>query len=95
MPARPLQGVESSFVEEILLGPMTNRFQRIFPGDVGLRYCFLKDRVLYVGLDDAALAVTDGMSIRESIDVLRINIVKNFTYINKIDVSIDGKSVSY
>ena len=55
---------------------------------------FLKDKILYVGLSDAVLSGVDGMTIKESIDVFKINIVKNFTFINKIDVSIDGKSIS-
>ena len=94
LPNKPIQGCEKLFVEELLLGPMTNRYKQIFPRDTELSYCFLKDKTLYVGLSDAVLSGVDGMTIKESIDVFKINIVKNFTFINKIDVSIDGKSIS-
>ena len=93
LPNKPVQGVEKQFVEELILGPMTNRYIRVFPRDTELSYCFLKDKVLYVGLSDAVLSGVDGLTIKESIDIFRVNIVKNFTFINKIDVSSDGKSV--
>ena len=93
LPNKAVQGSEKLFVEEVLLGPMTNRYIRIFPRDTELSYCFLKNKVLYVGFNDAVLTGVDGMTIKESIDIFKVNIVKNFTFINKIDVSIDGKSV--
>lgn len=93
LPKNPIQGSEKLFVEEILLGPMTNRYKRIFPRGTELNYCFLKNDILYIGLGSEVLSGVEGMSIKESVDFLKINIVKNFTFINKIDVSIDGKSV--
>ena len=93
MPNKAVQGAEKLFVEEVLLGPMTNRYIRIFPRDTELSYCFLKNKDLYVGFNDAVLTGVDGMTIKESIDIFKVNIVKNFTFINKIDVSIDGKSI--
>ncbi|MCR5762572.1 MAG: GerMN domain-containing protein [Treponema sp.] len=93
LPKKPIQGIERLFVEELLLGPMTNRYKQIFPRNTELNYCFLKDNVLYVGLNDSVLEGVDGIPIKESIDILKFNIVKNFTFINKIDVSIDGISI--
>jgi hypothetical protein len=46
-----------------------------------------------VGLSKDALYGVDGVGIRESVSLFRLNIVKNFTYLNKIDVAIDGTSV--
>lgn len=88
----------SAFVDELLLGPMTNRYGRVFPRGTKAEYCFAGDdgqggKTLYVGLSRDALFAGELLSVREEVDLLRLNIVKNFTYLNKIDVAIDGVSV--
>ena len=92
VPADVHQGEISFLLDELLLGPITNRYKRIFPRGTRAAYCFEKDNTLYVGLSEEALQEVGGHSIREGVDLLRLNIVKNFTYLNKIDVSIDSKS---
>ena len=88
----------SMFVDELLLGPVTNRYGRVFPKGTKLEYCFEGDggqggQTLYVGLSRDALFAGELLSVKEEVDLLRLNIVKNFTYLNKIDVAIDGVSV--
>ena len=88
----------AAFVDDLLLGPMTNRYGRIFPRGTRADYCFTGEdgagnTVLYLGLSRDALFAGDLLSVREGVDVLKLNIVKNFTYLNKIDVAIDGVSV--
>lgn len=88
----------AAFVDDLLLGPMTNRFGRIFPRGTRAEYCFTGtdgagNTVLYLGLSRDALFAGDLLSVREEVDALKLNIVKNFTYLNKIDVAIDGISV--
>jgi hypothetical protein len=88
----------AAFVDDLLLGPMTNRYGRVFPRGTRAEYCFTGadadgGRVLYLGLSQDALFAGDLLSVREEVDLLRLNIVKNFTYLNKIDVAIDGVSV--
>ena len=99
LPANPLQGDYNPpkadaalFLDELLLGPMTNRYKRIFPRGTKALYCFEKGATLYVGVSEEALQGGEGLTVREAVDLLRLNIVKNFTYLNKIDVSIDSKS---
>lgn len=92
------QNALSAFVDDLLLGPMTNRYGRIFPRGTRAEYCFTGDdrdgnKVLYLGLSRDALFAGDLLSVREEVGLLKLNIVKNFTYLNKIDVAIDGISV--
>ncbi len=93
LPSAPVNGSVAMFVDELLLGPITNRYKRLFPRGTTAEYCFEKNGVLYVGLSKDALYGVDGVGIRESVSLFRLNIVKNFTYLNKIDVAIDGTSV--
>ena len=98
MKAPDSQTAVAAFVDDLLLGPMTNRYGRIFPRGTKAEYCFTDtdgagDETLYLGLSREALFAGDLLSVREEVDVLKLNIVKNFTYLNKIDVSIDGVSV--
>ena len=92
------QAAVTAFVNDLLLGPMTNRYSPIFPRGTKAEYCFIsaddsEGQRLYLGLSRDALFAGDLLSVREGVDLLRLNIVKNFTYLNKIDVAIDGISV--
>lgn len=90
----PQQGDVQFFVDELVLGPITNRFQRIFPAGTKVQFCTLQDDVLYVGLSEDALKGNSSMEdLSKSIDLFKVNIVKNFTKINTVMVYIDGKSV--
>ncbi|MDO4507695.1 MAG: hypothetical protein Q4B64_12185, partial [Spirochaetales bacterium] len=60
-----------------------------------LEFCFSKGRTLYVGLSAEALKTDNEITdIRGSADLIRKNIVKNFTSFNKICIFIDGVEVS-
>ena len=92
------QQAVAAFVDELLLGPVTNRYGRGFPRGTKAEYCFTsadgaEGKVLYVGLSRDALFAGELLSVKEEVDLLKLNIVKNFTYLNKIDVAIDGISV--
>ncbi len=80
------------FVDEILLGPMTNRLKNLFVLGTKKDFCFLDGKTLYVGISkDALFAVDEKSSIRGSIDLLKKNIKRNFRNIRKIYIYIDGK----
>lgn len=83
-----------AFVDDLLLGPMTNRYKNIFSPNTKTEFCFLEKKDLYLGLSKDALFVNDEtFDIKKSVELLRLNIVKNFTNINNINIYIDGKSV--
>lgn len=83
-----------AFVDDLLLGPMTNRFKFLFSPGTRTEFCFSNGKELYVGLSKQALFVnSETFNMKQNVSLLRKNIVKNFTNINKIYIYIDGKSV--
>lgn len=85
----------TAFVEDLLLGPFTNRYRAIYPKGTKLEFCFSKGKTLYVGLSAEALNTDEEVTdIRRSAQLIRKNIVKNFTSFNKICIFIDGVEVS-
>ena len=83
-----------AFVDDLLLGPMTNRFKFLFSPGTRTEFCFSNGKELYVGLSKQALFVnSETFNMKQNVSLLRKNIVKNFTKINKIYIYIDGKPV--
>lgn len=86
------QGNEAAFVDELLLGPSTYRYKRLFPEGTERDFCFARGGVLYVGLSVRALEAghdTDG--VKEGVSLLKKNIRRNFSGIKKVEVFIDGR----
>ena len=81
-----------AFVDDLLLVPMTNRFKFLFSPGTRTEFCFSNGKELYVGLSKQALFVnSETFNMKKNVSLLRKNIVKNFTNINKIYIYIDGK----
>ncbi len=94
LPLHPVQGREAAFVDELLLGPMTNRYKRLFAHGTRAEFCFREGHTLHVGLSEEALYPdAEAYDIRKGVELLRANIVRNFTKINSVEVYIAGKSV--
>lgn len=100
LPRNPIQGEIKLFCDELVLGPMTNRFERVVPLGTRVDFCSLvKDEgsdqnVLYVGLSEDAINKCSSVEeLKKGIDLFKVNIVSNFTKINTVKVYIDGKSV--
>ena len=84
----------SLFIEDLLLGPFTNRYKSLFSMETRLEFCFSREKTLFVGLSAEALKPgNDNRDIKGSVELLRENIVKNFTNFNKICIFIDGMQV--
>lgn len=85
------------FVDDLLLGPMTNRYKRLFASGTTAEFCFIDPcdkKKLNVGLSEEALnESSETAAIKEGVELLKMNIVKNFTNINTVDVFIAGKSI--
>lgn len=83
-----------AFVDDLILGPVTNRLRPLFSEGTRTEFCFLDGKSLYVGLSrDALHAVPGNSGLRRNVALLRKNIMKNFTNIDAIYVYIDGKIV--
>ncbi len=84
------------FVDELLLGAMTNRFRPLFSVGTKVLFCHLDGDVLYVNLSEDALLEKGGaLSIKDGTDFFRMNVLKNFGNINTIMMFIGGKQIVY
>ena len=82
------------FVEELVLGPMTNRYKNLFASGTRVEFCTVENGKCYVGLSREALYPTrEASDIQTGIELLKVNIVKRFTEISTVLVYIDGRSV--
>ena len=80
------------FVDDLILGAMTNRFKRLFAPNTKADFCFLSGDELFVGLSKDALFVNnETFDLRGNIELFKKNIEENFPFITNINVYIDGK----
>ena len=94
LPSKAVQGKERLFVDELLLGPMTNRFRPLFSAGTKSEFCFVRGRTLYVGISKEAVQISpEAADIKKGLELFKKNILKNFTNIDTIMVYIDGKGV--
>lgn len=91
----PAQGVIQLFVDELLLGSTVERTKLIFSSNTRVNSCFLRGNTLYLDLSDDLLSIEkSSFPINEGIELLKENILKNFSNINKIELFIGGKFVA-
>ena len=82
------------FVQELLLGPVTNGFKSLFLQETRLESCFLQGNILYINLSKEALFpdVTTSAT-KEAVDLLVYNIKKNFSWIESVEIYIGSNKV--
>ena len=84
------------FVEELLLGPTTNRYRPVFSLGTKVLFCNLSGDTLYVNLsEDALLEKGSAQTIKDGTEFFKMNILKNFANINTIEMFIGGKQIIY
>ena len=81
------------YIDEILLGSTVERTKMLFTPGTRLLSCFERNHVLYVNLSQDLLQMGDGViEIREGTELLKKNIMKNFSEIDSVEIYIEGKS---
>ncbi len=94
LPRNPVQGTLSMYVDELLLGPQTQRARPVFSNGTKNIFCFQRGKVLYVGLSKEVLyEEPEAARIKEGIALFRENIRRNFRGVKEIALFIDGKYV--
>ena len=85
------------YICELLLGSQTERTQSLFPTGTKLKNCICEGNILYVNLSKEMINRDDHMNIsmRESVDLLRKNILNNFPSITLVEVFVDGNAAYY
>ena len=90
---KPHQGNIQLYIEEILLGSTVERTKLLFTPGTRVISCFERKHVLYLNLSNDLLSMGDGVvDIREGTELLKKNILKNFSKIDTVEIFIDGKS---
>ncbi len=90
----PNQGREAhvrQLVQELLLGPAGNGVQPLFEPGSRLESCFVQDGVLFVNLSREALFPGESTSsVRDGVELMMLNVKKNFPWIKSVEIYIDG-----
>ncbi|MCR4938493.1 MAG: GerMN domain-containing protein [Treponemataceae bacterium] len=82
------------FIEELLLGPMSDRYIRLFPYGTRLLSCFIRDNVLYIDLSEEAALRTEGTSDTErACTLLKENVRQNFADLTDYKIFMMGNEV--
>ena len=89
----PHQGDINLFIDEILLGSTVERTKKLFTPGTKLLSCFKRDGILYVNLSADLLQMGEGViEIRDATELLKKNIMRNFSGIDSVEIFIEGKS---
>lgn len=90
--AKPESGELEYYIDDILLGPITNRYKPLFAPGTSVEFCIKKGKELHLGLTAKALKPdSETCSIPDGVELLKKNIVSNFTNIKKIHIYIGGR----
>ena len=90
---KPHQGEINLYIDEILLGSTVERTKLLFSPGTKLLSCFERDHILYVNLSSDLLQMGDGViEIREGTELLKQNILRNFSKIDSVEIYIEGKT---
>ena len=89
----PHQGDINLYIDEILLGSTVERTKWLFAPGTKVLSCFDRDHVLYVNLPADLLQMGESViEIREGVELLQKNILKNFSKIDSVEIFIEGKT---
>lgn len=81
------------YVREILLGPVTVHYLRLFPADTRLLSIMEREDVVYINLSREALFGGDGvpLNLESAVEILQSSIHFNFPSVKEIIVAVDGE----
>ncbi len=92
LPENPVQGDIGLYVDELLLGSLSERTLLLFTPGTSVLSCFLRDGTLYLDLSDDMLAMGDGVAdIKDAVRLLRRNLTDNFREIKEIELFVGGR----
>ncbi len=96
IPRNTVQGELHFFVDELLLGPISNRYKPLFANGTRALSCFLGENgTLYINLNENALFEgNESSKTLFAVELLKKNVLKNYKYVDNIDVFIMGNLVA-
>lgn len=82
------------YVDELVLGPETERFRMLFSPGTYIISSFVRDNVLYVNLSADVLDRAGSCSeIKTGVKLFKTNVLNTFSKINSVEMYIDNKSI--
>lgn len=92
VPVNPPQGKYQYYIDELLLGPISEHCNRIFNAGTKVISCSKKNSVLYVNLSKELLqADAFNADFKKQIELFTMNVKKNFPAIKTVEIFIEGR----
>lgn len=84
------------YVEELLLGPSSQRARPFFPLGTRVLFCFERNETMFLNLSEqAVMDFSPEVNLQDSYELLKMNVKANFPSIKKIELFIDGNPVFF
>lgn len=84
--------IVNRYVDELLLGAITERTKLIFPKGTKVISCFQRGDTLYLNLSKEFLAAdSSSYPLKNGAELLEKNITTNFASIKKVEIYVDSK----
>lgn len=81
----------SSFINELLLGPIDPDYLPIYSSQTKLEDAFIRNKIAYINISkEACFPATDIVSSNDAYRCLKKNVFTNFRNVDKIYIYIDG-----
>ena len=82
------------YIDDLLLGPITDRYRPLFADGTKINSCYVRDKILYIDLSEEAV-LKKGISsdTKTAVELLKLNITKNFNGINDVILFMMGQEV--
>lgn len=94
LPARKGAQKAALYVDELLLGPKTERSRPIFSPGTKATFCFERGKTLYVNLTPDLLVKSGNASeIMEGLEIFKMNIKRTFPKYKQVEIYIDNKGL--
>ncbi len=94
LPRRKGSQKPALYVEELLLGPKTERARPVFSPGTRATFCFERDRVLYVNLTRDLLERSGNASeIMEGMELFKKNVRAAFPRLKQVEIYIDKRGL--
>ncbi len=91
MKGKPVVSRTRAYIDELLLGPISEHCRPVFQQGTKVLSCFERDRVLYVNLSsDMVKNDSPDVDFKRQMELFKKNIHSNFPSIKKVELFIDG-----
>ncbi len=90
------EALVKDFIEELILGPIDIDYDLLFPRETELRTVMMRKNTLYIDFDASLFTLHDvlGASLKRTFEIFVHNIQRNFPFVHRVIVMIDGEEIA-